>query len=562
MASPPWLARDTGAAWISRLADEAVAEAGRRAQDGPVVCASRLTPSGPLHLGDLREVMTSHLVAEELRHRGHDSVHVLFWYDFERFGGAPSGIGVPAGTRRAWNEHIGKPLTSVPSPPWSAYLNWAYYFEEPMIAALADLGVTFRGASQERLYASGAVRERVLVAVRERARIGAALARHRTDPGAAATGSGTTSGAEAGSPGYFPYRPYCSACDRDPTTVTSYDDETTALAYTCACGHAETVRLAEHGRGRLAHEVELAVFWAHEGVVFEPSRFSPASPGPSLAAAGRIIREVFNGERPLGAVHAPVCVSGMARKDRSGRVPTPAAALAVMDPPLLRLPYVRHRPEQPFTIALGRELQRAYDEWDALAREVADGTAEPAEAVAYRRSAGATGRPLPAPPRPLPYHLLASVVNITAGDGGRILRVLHDLNPGDPVASLDELWPRLDRAAHWIAGRIPAGHRPRIRETPATGLLSSLGAAERASLRHLLDGLDENRSLDDLTALVYGVPKLQAGSTADAAPELKAAQRAFFALLYTLLLGCDSGPRLPALLLALGPDRVRRLLGA
>jgi len=45
-------------------------------------------------------------------------------------------------------------------------------------------------------------------------------------------------------------------------------------------------------------------------------------------------------------------------------------------------------------------------------------------------------------------------------------------------------------------------------------------------------------------------------------PELKVAQRAFFALLYELLVGRDTGPRLPTLLLAVGQDRVRTLLGA
>jgi lysyl-tRNA synthetase class 1 len=43
-------------------------------------------------------------------------------------------------------------------------------------------------------------------------------------------------------------------------------------------------------------------------------------------------------------------------------------------------------------------------------------------------------------------------------------------------------------------------------------------------------------------------------------PELKVAQRAFFALLYRLLVGVETGPRLPTLLLAVGADRVRKLL--
>jgi len=60
------------------------------------------------------------------------------------------------------------------------------------------------------------------------------------------------------------------------------------------------------------------------------------------------------------------------------------------------------------------------------------------------------------------------------------------------------------------------------------------------------------------------VPKLQVGLTADAeaTPELKAAQRALFTLLYELLVGRDTGPRLPTLMLSLGPDRIRSLLTA
>ena len=132
------------------------------------------------------------------------------------------------------------------------------------------------------------------------------------------------------------------------------------------------------------------------------------------------------------------------------------------------------------------------------------------------------------------------------------------------MTSLDEVRPRLDRAEHWITTQVPAEQRTRVRDEPdtrAAGLART--TTERESLRLLLDGLDEHWSLDGLTTLVYGVPKIQAGLAPDAkpTPELKVAQRAFFALLYQLLVGRDTGPRLPTLLLAVGADRVRKLLG-
>jgi lysyl-tRNA synthetase, class I len=63
---------------------------------------------------------------------------------------------------------------------------------------------------------------------------------------------------------------------------------------------------------------------------------------------------------------------------------------------------------------------------------------------------------------------------------------------------------------------------------------------------------------------VYGVPKLALGLEVDAAPtdEVKADQKEFFRLLYNLLVGKDRGPRLPTLIVALGPEKVRSLLTA
>jgi lysyl-tRNA synthetase class 1 len=61
---------------------------------------------------------------------------------------------------------------------------------------------------------------------------------------------------------------------------------------------------------------------------------------------------------------------------------------------------------------------------------------------------------------------------------------------------------------------------------------------------------------------VYGIPKAQLGVAEDAkpTPELKAAQRRWFILLYRLLVGAETGPRLPTLLLSIGRDRLVRLL--
>jgi lysyl-tRNA synthetase class 1 len=563
-----------GADWVSHFADQLIAEVERHDPGKPIVCASGLSPSGPIHLGNLREVMTPHLVADEVRRRGRECVHILSWDDYDRF------RKVPAGIDPSWEQHIGKPLTSVPAPRGSEYPNWAEHFKAPMLAALDRLGVPVRGISQTDLYTGGAYRDQVLLAMRERGRIDAILDRYRTknrpkpapaeetvdDEGMIVGGSGAATEDDGGTAsGYYPYRPYCSRCERDLTTVTSYADDTTELSYTCACGHTETVLLAEHTHGKLVWKVDWPMRWAYEGVDFEPSGVDHSSPGSSFVVGGQIVTEVFGGRQPIGPMYAFVGISGMAKMSSSkGGVPTPAEALEIMEPQVLRWLYARRRPNQAFKISFDQEIHRQYDEWDALEQRVTAATATAAEITARDRSAGTAAGPLPTTPRPVPYRTLASIVDVTTGDGEQILRILGELDPADPVCHLDQVRPRLDCAARWVDTQLPADQRTRVREEPDAGLLRSLTESERESLRLLVDGLNSHWSLDGLTTLVYGVPKIQAGLPLDTkpTPELKVAQRAFFALVYRLLIGRDTGPRLPTLLLVVGAERVRKLLQA
>ncbi|MFF0746490.1 lysine--tRNA ligase [Streptomyces sp. NPDC004111] len=565
--------------WVSRFADDVIAESERRAPGKPVVVASGLSPSGPIHLGNLREVMTPHLVADEVRRRGYEVRHLISWDDYDRYRKVPNGV---PGIDESWAEHIGKPLTSVPAPAGSAYPNWAEHFKAPMVAALAELGVEFDGISQTEQYTAGTYRAQVLHAMKHRADIDAVLDRYRTKdkPGGqkksqkpvdeaeleAAEGSGAAS-EDDGTSGsaYYPYKPYCGQCERDLTTVTSYDDESTELAYTCVCGFAETVLLNEFNRGKLVWKVDWPMRWAYEGVIFEPSGVDHSSPGSSFVVGGQIVREVFDGVQPIGPMYAFVGISGMAKMSSSkGGVPTPGDALRIMEAPLLRWLYARRRPNQSFKIAFDQEIQRLYDEWDKLETKVADGSVLPADAAAHSRAVRTAAGELPRTPRALPYRTLASVADVTAGAEDQTLRILSELDPENPVTDLADVRPRLDRAEAWISTYVPADQRTIVRSEPDTDALAALDESGRESLRLLVEGLDSHWSLDGLTTLVYGVPKIQAGLEADAkpTPELKVAQRTFFALLYQLLVGRDTGPRLPTLLLAVGADRVRKLLQA
>ncbi|GAA4917881.1 lysyl-tRNA synthetase class I [Actinomycetospora succinea] len=537
--------------WVSTMADEVIEAAG---PGNKIVCASGLSPSGPIHLGNLREVMTPHLVADEIRRRGHDCEHLISWDDYDRY------RRVPAGVDPAWSEHIGKPLSAVPAPFGSPFDSWAEHFKAPMIAALEDLGVPFRGVSQTEMYTSGAYRDQVLLAMRERQKIDGILGRFRTKKKDAAADDDPDDDADVvTSAEYFPFKPYCGGCGRDDTTITAYDDDSTEMTYTCACGFGETVLLRDFTRGKLVWKVDWPMRWAYEGVHFEPSGVDHSSPGSSYQVGGLIVDEVFGGRQPIGPMYAFVGITGQAKMSSSrGSVPTPGDALEILEVPVLRWQFARRRPNQAIKVAFDQEIHRLYDEWDALGRKVAAGTAGGIETTGHVRAVTTAERELPRTPEPVAYRTLASVVDITAGDPAQLERILAGVG-----ATLEGARPRLDRAAQWVENYMPDDAHTRLRDEPDTALLASLDDQDREAVAMLRDHLTDDWSLDGLTTLVYGVPKKQAGLPLDVKPtdELKAAQRRFFVVVYQLLVGADTGPRLPTLLLAAGPERVRHLLG-
>src|SRR5436190_22023539 len=97
--------------WVTKIAERVEAHVRQtKGEHATIVCASGVSPSGPIHLGNLREVMTVHLVTEELRLRGWNAVHIHSWDDFDRL------RKVPAGVPPEFAGHVGRALADIPDP--------------------------------------------------------------------------------------------------------------------------------------------------------------------------------------------------------------------------------------------------------------------------------------------------------------------------------------------------------------------------------------------------------------------------------------------------------------
>jgi lysyl-tRNA synthetase class 1 len=75
--------------WADVAADRIIREKGDREQ---YVCASGITPSGTVHIGNFREIISTELVVRSLRERGKKVRFIYSWDDFDVFRKVPSNM--------------------------------------------------------------------------------------------------------------------------------------------------------------------------------------------------------------------------------------------------------------------------------------------------------------------------------------------------------------------------------------------------------------------------------------------------------------------------------------
>lgn len=539
--------------WISKTADRVAQRVAREKGEGArIVCASGISPSGHIHLGNLRELMTVHLVVDELKRRGHEAEHIHSWDDYDRLRKVPKGI------PEEFSRYIGCPLADVPDPH-GEYGSWAERFMDELVKAVERLGVHPRYVRQSEAYRRGDYNDLIKLAMERRGECFDILARYQThelhekpvDERRAA---------------YYPFRVYCEACGKDETRILAYDRDSARIEYTCdACGHASSFSLDEKVSGKLVWKIDWPMRWFFEKVDFEPGGEDHSTPGSSFTVGQDVVREIFDYRPPHYEGYAFVGMSGRTKMSSSaGDVGTPEAALDVYEPPMLRWFYIRRQPGKAFSIEFDDAVIRTYDEWDALVRKNRAGKALPADAFIYERATATAEAEVPGSEPLASFRLLSSAADLTQGARGQILRIAaQTLDEAPPEGVLESsISGRVDCAINWATRYLPDENRTQVNASFDAAAWGSLDEEQREAVAMLVDGMSGYWSFNGLTTWIYGVPKLLCGLPLDHGPtdELKKRQRAFFIAIYRLVVGSETGPRLPTLFLSLGEDRIRSLL--
>lgn len=517
-------------------------------------CAAGISPSGIVHFGNFRDVMTSVGVANALKARG-KNVRVLFsWDNYDRF------RKVPAGVDLAWIAHIGKPLTAVPDPT-GTFSSYAELFQSEFEASTKDLGIDLVYRYQTTEYTSGHYVDPVIHAMKNRRRIGEILFENMSEIGI----EKKQLDREEYLNEYYPIAVYSRFTGKDSTKVLSYDGEHTIVYRCLETEKEETLDLTKDFCVKLAWKADWPMRWGVEKVHFEPGGKDHASPGSSFDVGALVAREIFNIEPPVFTGYEFVGIQGLGGKmsGSKGNAISPGQLLEIYEPALLKWLYTRKQPRQAFTLAFDTELYRQYDEYDRACAAKAAGTLAAHEARALEIAQDGSYAFV----NPIPFKQAVAFGQILQWDPVKVFEILSIQGQTYDFGSFVDLraqgfeYPgslvRLEKARAWLEGYNPGEVIKLLPEVNVAyrSAMSEEGLAYIDVLREYLIA-NPDAGIPDIEVRVYDIPKKPDLTQ----KENSVLQRAFFKNVYQLLIGSDTGPRLSTFLWAADRKRVLELL--
>jgi len=477
--------------WADEVA-LAVMAAGR-----PAVLSTGISPSGDIHIGNLREVLTADAVYRALVERG---VPARFTYVCDNLD--PLRRVYPFLDPSIYSPLIGRPLTGVPCP-CGEHPSYADHFLAPFLVSLRSLRIDVDVERADEMYRSGRMTAQIVAALESRDRIAGILSEL----------TGKASEAD-----WSPFQPLCPACGRiNQARVTGFSARDSSVDYACACGSAGSVPMA--GGGKLTWRVDWPARWKALGVTVEPFGKDHATSGGSYDTGVRIVREVFGGEPPLPIPYEWISLKGKGDMSSSkGNVLSIARALELLPPDALRYMVLREKPQKSIGFDPGPDFLKLLDEMEDRAA-----TGHDERALSLSRVAG--HEPLGVPFRHL--IVVAQAANFDAGQANAILA-----RSGYPGLETERVAERLPYVRRWLEDLASDEMRFEVRAElpPETGRLS---LDQRRFLERLAVDLREGMSGEEIHASVYALAR--------EFPDTKPA--ALFEAIYLSLLGKSRGPR-------------------
>ena len=468
--------------------------------------ATGITPSGHIHLGNLREMLTADAVRRAIEDKGGKAeiIYIADTFDHlrKRYPFLPE----------EYENYVGMPLCNIPDPE-GCHESYAEHFLEPFLQSLDVLGIRVRVKKAHEMYLNGEYNEKTVQALRSKDKIAKIIKE--------------VSGRDVDKE-WSPFMPLCKNCGRLNTTkVIGFEDN--RVEYVCECGYEGENKINE---GKLVWRVDWPARWSILKIDVEPFGKDHAAAGGSYDTGKRISKEVFNYNPPFPIVYEWIHLKGKgAMKSSKGIVVPVKEMVEILPPEIVRYIIIRSKPERHIEFDPHIGLLEVIDEFeDAYRRKERAVELSLVEDVEYSD---------------VPFRHLIVIGQIANWDVDKVLEILerngHEI---DDVLRKD-VERRLKYAKAWLEKYAPENLKFRIKDKEE--IKSDFSEDERRFLKEFASSLKEDMDAERIHKLVYEI-----------AEKVNIKPSKAFQAIYKAILDTKHGPRAGYFLKSLGVKWVKK----
>ncbi len=516
--------------WADQTAEKIIRE---RGDLDVYTCASGITPSGVVHIGNFREIISVDLVVRALKDKGKNVRFIYSWDDYDVFRKVPANMP----KQEELEKYLRYPITMVPDP-FEQEESYARHHEKNVENVLPVVGIQPEYLYQAKRYRDHLYADGMKVALQKKEQIKEILNRYR-DEHHKMTGE------------YWPVAAFCIKCNKDTTEITGYDGDY-GVSYHCTdCGHTETADLRTSKEIKLGWRVDWPMRWKFEQNLFEPAGKDHHSQGGSFDTARHVSEEIYDWPAPVTFRYDFIGTKGSPGKMSSskGDVIDLYAVLNVYQPEVTRYLFAGTRPNTEFSISFDLDVIKIYEDYDKTERitygvdKAKNDDVFAKEKRIYELSQ-IDGMPAKMPYQ-MPFRHLCNLLQINSGDIDAVVASISDID----ADQIERFKVRAKCAWYWITECAPEDFRFALRTDGSKAELEPvILEAVRTVYNDVVPQVD---SLEEkpLSEAVYAV-----ATNAGIEP------KALFNGLYQALIAKDQGPRIASFMKIIGKDRLSEIL--
>ncbi len=484
--------------------------------DKPLIATGE-APSGPIHVGHIREILTGEAIAREA-----DGGLILIVDSID-----PLRKLYPL-LDESYEEYIGKPLSDIPCI-CDEHDNYAEHFMEPFLISLREIGVDMDIKYAHEMYADGEYEEAIRIVINNRDEI-AEIISSRT-------------GREL-KDDWFPYNPKCSECGKlGNSTVTGFKDP--YVLYICKCGHKGKADIGKND-GKLTWRCDWAARWWILDIDCEPFGKDHAASGGSWDTGKDIVKQIFERDPPHPVVYEWIQLKGEGPMSSSSGVSISTEELLNMiEPEVVRFLIMRPKLNTHIDFDPRLGLLDLVDEYDKYEEEYFTGKDKDMKKI-YELSQVDI---LPEnKPQRIPYRHLVNLVQIY-NNHDKIWEIAQETGQVTEPTEKDFklMKKRAERVDYWLDNFAPDMVKFSLKQEMPDVELSS---EEICFLERYYDSIEEvDWTSEELHRLVH-----------ENADETGLKKGKAFRVFYRILLDQRRGPRLGRFLSQLEKDFVQNRL--